>query len=223
MNDVAGDDQVFIRSLATRGALGGISAAVADAADLIDAAGFDYVLVETVGVGQSECDIVRLCDTTLVVLTPESGDEIQVAKAGLMEIADVFVINKDDRPGGDRLRAALRAMLDLAHSRQSARGWDAPIVNTVAETGAGVAGLVAAMREHRAHLELRGDLRSRRRERRRERVMQLAAELLAQRLWSPARLASLQRQLDAGGGADPLVIAQSLVDDCLPYDGESPP
>ncbi len=222
MNDVAGDDQVFIRSLATRGALGGISAAVADAADVIDAAGFDHVLVETVGVGQSECDIVRLCDTTLVVLTPESGDEIQVVKAGLMEIADLFVINKDDRPGGDRLRAALRAMLDLAYSRQSARGWDAPILNTVAETGAGVAGLVAAMRGHRAHLELRGELRGRRRERRRHRVMQLAAELVAQRLWSPTRLASLQRLLDADGEA-PLVIAQRLVDDCLPPDGEPPP
>ena len=214
MNDVAGDAGVFIRSFATRGALGGLSAAVADAADVLDAAGFDHVLVETVGVGQSECDIVRLCDTTVVVLTPESGDEIQVAKAGLMEIADLFVINKDDRPGADRLRAAVRAMLDQARARRPDSGWYIPILRTMAQSGAGVAALVAALHDHRRHQERGAELRSRRRQRRHERVLQLAAELLGGRLWSPARLESLQQALDAGNGQQSArVIAQRLVED----------
>ena len=216
MNEVAGDEQVFIRSLATRGALGGLSAAVADAAALLDAAGFDQVLVETVGVGQSECDIVSLCDSTLVVLTPESGDEVQVAKAGLMEIADVFVINKVDRPGAERLRAAVRAMLDQALARHSEGGWDRPIVSTMAENGDGVAELIQAVHAHRDHQEQRGRLSTRRRQRLRGRVLQLATELLEQRLWSPARLEALQRALDAGDGQEAaLVLAQRLVDDFL--------
>ena len=216
MNDVAGDEQVFIRSLATRGELGGLSAAVADAADLLDAAGFDQVLIETVGVGQSECDIVRQCDTTLVVLTPESGDEVQVAKAGLMEIADVFVINKEDRPGADRLRAALRAMLDQAQSRHSGSGWDTPIVRTMAGSGAGVGELLQAVQAHRTHQEQRGGQRARRRERLHGRVLQLASELLEQRLWTAARLDSLQRAVEGDDAEQAaLVIAQRLVDDFL--------
>jgi LAO/AO transport system kinase len=215
MNDVAGDEGVFIRSLATRGALGGLSAAVADAADVLDAAGFEHVLVETVGVGQSECDIVRLCDTTVVVLTPESGDEIQVAKAGLMEIADLFVINKDDRPGGERLRAALRSMLDQARARRPDRDWDTPILKTTADSGAGIADLAAALRQHRLHLQQHGELAVRRRERRRQQVVQLAAGLLEQRLWSPARRALLGQSLEAAGGEAALAIAQRLVDDFL--------
>lgn len=218
MNDVAGDEQVFVRSFATRGALGGLSAAVADAAELFDAAGFDYLLIETVGVGQSECDIVRLCDCVLVVLTPESGDEIQVAKAGLMEIADVFVINKNDRPGGDRLRAALRAMLDLDTARRAARGCRPPIVSTVAEEGGGVPELAAAIREHDEQQQRSGAQAQRQRERRRQRVLQWLPRLIDRELWSPSRLALLDRALEERSGGSVLAIARRLVDDFLASD-----
>ena len=113
MNDVAADTEVFIRSMATRGALGGLAVAVADAAEIFDAAGFDYVVIETVGVGQNEVDIASATDTVLIVLTPESGDEVQITKAGLLEVADIFVINKDDRPGGDSIQAALSEMIGV--------------------------------------------------------------------------------------------------------------
>ena len=138
MTDVAGDEGVFVRSMATRGSIGGLSAAVADAADVFDAAGFDYLLVETVGVGQNEFDVVQIVDTTLVLITPESGDEVQMAKAGLMEIADVFVLNKDDRPGADAIHSALTGMLDGRRQSKAANAWAASIVRTVAHDGGGV-------------------------------------------------------------------------------------
>lgn len=130
-----GDDDVFIRSLASRGALGGLSAGVYDAADLLDAAGFDPVLIETVGVGQGEVEICRAADTTVVVLAPGSGDVVQGMKAGLLEIADVLVINQADREGADALEAALRSAVELRDSVAP------PIVTTVATLGEGVEGL----------------------------------------------------------------------------------
>jgi len=113
MESVALDPGVFIRSMATRGSLGGVAGATREVSDVVDAFGFDRILIETVGVGQSELDIVRLADTTVVVLVPESGDSIQTMKAGLMEIADLFIVNKSDRPGADRLRHELEVMLGL--------------------------------------------------------------------------------------------------------------
>ena len=158
MQGHASDAGIFIRSMATRGFLGGLTHATADVALVLDAAGKKYVLIETVGVGQDEIDIVRLADCTLVVLVPGFGDDIQNMKAGLMEIADIFVLNKTDREGADRLEAQLQAMIEMAPERD---GWKPQIVRTVATEGKGideVANAIAQFRERFAqstqrHLE----------------------------------------------------------------------
>jgi len=138
--------QVFIRSLATRGTMGGLHPKIIEIADLMKAAGFDEVLIETVGVGQSEIEIAGLADTTIVVVVPEAGDEVQTMKAGLMEIADIFVVNKADRPGADAFVGNLRLMLAPAFSN---RPRSLPIIKTVAQEGLGLDELYAAIREHR--------------------------------------------------------------------------
>jgi LAO/AO transport system kinase len=136
----AGDAGVFIRSMATRGHLGGLARTTAEAALLLDAAGFDYVIIETVGVGQDEVDIVRTADISIVTMVPGTGDEVQALKAGIMEIADIFVVNKADREGADRTAASIEAMLSLEQWAPGA--WRPPVMRTVATTGAGVADLV---------------------------------------------------------------------------------
>jgi LAO/AO transport system kinase len=145
-----GDSGVFIRSMATRGRLGGLSSATADAALLLDAAGKRVVLIETVGVGQDEVDVVRLADCTIVLFVPGLGDDIQSMKAGLMEIADIFVVNKSDHDGAERLEQQISAMLDLAPNVDA---WRPPIVRTVASEGRGVAELAEAISRFRAHSE----------------------------------------------------------------------
>ena len=145
-----GDAGIFIRSMATRGRLGGLSAATADAALLLDAAGKRIVLIETVGVGQDEVDVVRLADCTIVLLVPGLGDDVQSMKAGLMEIADIFVVNKSDYDGAERLEQQIAGMLDLAPDQNA---WRPPIVRTVASEGRGVEELVAAIAQFRAHAE----------------------------------------------------------------------
>jgi len=148
MAEIYTDPGVFIRSMATRGALGGLARATTDAVDVLDAAGYEVVLVETVGVGQDEVDVVRAADTVAVVLVPGQGDDIQAIKAGILEIADVFVVNKAERDGADRAVAELAMMLDLsAH-----QAWRPPIVKTSATTGAGVPEAVAALEAHGKHL-----------------------------------------------------------------------
>jgi LAO/AO transport system kinase len=144
MSEIYTDPGVFIRSMATRGAMGGLARATSDAVDILDAAGFDVVLVETVGVGQDEVDIVRTAETVAVVLVPGLGDDIQAIKAGILEIADVFVVNKADREGADRASAELAMMLDLSPKH----GWRPPIVRTVAPKGEGVSAAVEAMESH---------------------------------------------------------------------------
>jgi GTPase len=142
------DSGLFIRSMATRGRLGGLSAATADAALLLDAAGKRIVLIETVGVGQDEVDVVRLADCTVVLLVPGLGDDVQSMKAGLMEVADIFVVNKSDHNGADRLEQEISAMLDLAPDQNA---WRPPIVHTVASEGRGVEELTSAIARFRAH------------------------------------------------------------------------
>ena len=144
MGEIYTDPGVFIRSMATRGAMGGLARATTDAVDVLDAAGFDVVLVETVGVGQDEVDIVTTAETVAVVLVPGLGDDIQAIKAGILEIADVFVVNKADREGADRTSAELSMMLDLAPDRS----WRPPILRTVAPRGEGVEAVVDAMESH---------------------------------------------------------------------------
>jgi LAO/AO transport system kinase len=141
------DPGVFIRSMATRGWLGGLASATTEMTMLMDAAGFDVVLVETVGVGQDEVEIARLADVTLVVLVPGMGDDVQAIKAGIMEIADVFVINKADLPGAEKLRRELKSYLSLSHRPD---GWSPAIVETVANEGRGIAELLKAAREYHA-------------------------------------------------------------------------
>lgn len=175
MRDLAGDAGVFIRSMATRGSLGGLAQATAAMAQVFDAAGFDVVIIETVGAGQSEVDIARLAHTTIVVEAPGMGDDIQAIKAGILEIADVLVVNKADRPGVENTERALKSMLELAHptrhvflhhgqemsvdapSKVEAGMWIPPIQRTVATEGTGIAELAAAIAKHAEHLRLSGD------------------------------------------------------------------
>ena len=163
MQDHASDSGVFIRSMASRGHLGGLSAAAPKGLTLLDAAGFPYLLIETVGVGQDEVEVADAADTTVVVLTPGWGDGVHAAKAGILEIGDVFVVNKADRPGVDDAVADLRTMLAMGGER----AWSPPILTTVASRGSGVTELLDAILAHRAHLEAAGGLDEGRRARRR--------------------------------------------------------
>lgn len=163
------DDGVFIRSMATRGHLGGLAAATLRVVALFDAAGYDRVVIETVGVGQSEVDVVEAADSTVVVLTPGQGDGVQAFKAGIMEIGDVFCVNKADLPGADRVRREVRAALDLAPT--VAGSWRPPIVATVAATGDGVPDLLHRLDSHHGYLADRGLLEERRRRRVRAEVL----------------------------------------------------
>ncbi len=147
MNDIGMLDNVYIRSIATRGSLGGLSTKTIDIADVLDAAGFDFVIFETVGVGQSELDIAKIADTTIVTLVPESGDSIQAMKAGLMEIADIFVLNKSDRPEADKAFNSLQTTLHLQNVSQN--NWNPPILKTKALLNEGVTELVEKIIEHR--------------------------------------------------------------------------
>ncbi len=178
MQEHHGDDGVFVRSMAARGHLGGLAAAVPSAALVLDAAGFDDVIVETVGVGQSEVDVAAMAGTTVVVLAPGLGDGVQAAKAGILEVADVLVVNKADQPGAGRLESELRGMLELGHVVGSDDGgWTAPVLRTVAVRGEGVAELLDAVDEHRRRAELPGgDARER------VRVRRWIVELAAGRL-----------------------------------------
>jgi LAO/AO transport system kinase len=240
MEEIALDPGVYIRSLATRGSLGGLSAATREACDVLDAFGFDRVLVETVGVGQSELDVARTVDSTLVVLVPESGDSIQTLKAGLMEIADVFAVNKADRPGAERLRTEIEVMLgmragaattsgghhgvDLSRTnlarqaREAARrdepAWTPPVLRLVATGGTGIDELADALDRHFRYLETSGALRERRRARLRERVVDVVETKARQRLWRDrSTLAWLEEQLSdlESGRATPFGVADALL------------
>ena len=179
MQGHASDRGVFIRSMATRGSLGGLSQATSDAALLLDAAGKHYVLVETVGVGQGEVEIVRLADCTLVVLVPGMGDDVQNLKAGLMEIADIFVLNKADREGADRFEQQLRAILQLVPERN---GWKPPIVLTVATENQGVDELSRQIERFRAHFHGKSERRAKEIALWRERLLNLLRERLVRRV-----------------------------------------
>lgn len=229
MRDLAGDAGVYIRSLASRGALGGLAVATADMARALDAAGFDKVLIETVGAGQSEVEVARVAHTTLVVEAPGLGDDVQAIKAGLLEAADVLVVNKADQPGADAATRALRASLDLAHPTQrrwlghhglqpgaaeavpagQPSVWVPPILQTVATQGKGVEALVEAIARHRAHVTASGELAARERERlAHELRRRLGDRLLAEGLAriGPGALAEalehmLRRELDPASAA----------------------
>jgi len=180
MHELSGDEGVFIRSMATRGSMGGLAVHTAQASDVLDAAGFDRILIETVGVGQSELEVAETADSTAVVLVPESGDGVQAMKAGLMEIADQFVINKADREGADRAAQAIRSAL---HMRARTSEWTIPVRLTVASQGTGVPELVDGLEAHLAWLTETGTLEKRRRQRLEQRLEALVRE----RLWEDFR------------------------------------
>jgi LAO/AO transport system kinase len=180
MQDHALDSGVFIRSMATRGHLGGLSLATPEAIRLLDAVGFAWVLVETVGVGQVEVEVAGAADTTLVVVNPGWGDAVQAAKAGLLEIADVFVVNKADRPGVEEATRDLEHMLDLASLSDD--DWRPAIVPTVASAGQGIDGVIAAISAHRAWLSEHGRLEAKRSARLREELAGILRERLVERV-----------------------------------------
>jgi LAO/AO transport system kinase len=169
-----GDPGVYIRSLASRGALGGLAGATVASLSLLEAFGFDRILVETVGVGQSEVDIARVADTTVLILTPAAGDAVQAFKAGVMEIADLFVVNKFDLPGGERVVQELKTTLELAAARPG--GWKPPVLTAVAPKGEGLEALLEALDAHWVHLEEHGLLEADRLERARFEVESVIQE-----------------------------------------------
>jgi LAO/AO transport system kinase len=191
MSEVELDDGVFIRSMASRGSLGGLSKKAIEAGDVLDASGKDVVIFETVGVGQSELDIAGAADTTVVILVPESGDSIQAMKAGLMEIADFFVVNKADRAGADQAAMSIQMVL---HFRMN-NGWAPAVLKTVANEGIGIAEVASKIAEHRSFLGESDRLKIKRRTRLEDRVRMLVADKLRTDFWTTERNALLSRRM----------------------------
>jgi LAO/AO transport system kinase len=225
MAEFALDPDVFIRSMATRGSMGGLARATEEAADILEASGRERVLIETVGVGQSEIDIAHAADTTLVVLVPESGDGVQTMKAGLMEIADIFVVNKADRAGADQLAADIEVTLSLRSERDA---WRPPVVRTIATHPGGIADLWAEVLRHEAHLRSSGLFAAHRRDRLAARVRQRVRERVVDELWRRADVEEAVRlavaEVEAGrtgpyGAADDIadrVLAGGAIEEHVP-------
>jgi LAO/AO transport system kinase len=221
MQSLANDPGVYIRSMATRGQLGGLAPTTQDAVTVLDAAGCDIVLIETVGVGQDEVEVARLADVTVLLLVPGLGDDIQTFKAGVMEIADVFVINKVDRAGADRVEQELTAMLSLA---SRADGWQPLIVKTVATTGQGTEDLLGALDQHHAFGE-KGEIAERRRkEHWHYRLIELLRQTLLERAMAgPLRPGSLDRKIEEliSRRTDPHQLVEEIISVLVPGSGES--
>ncbi len=210
------DPGVFIRSMATRGSVGGLARATGDVIKLLAAAGHGWVLIETVGVGQTELDIMNLADTTVVVLVPESGDSIQAMKAGLMEAADVFLVNKADRAGAHALMAELKFAAHLHHASATSPkdiDWEVPVLSGEAQSGVGMKELLVEIRRHRGSLEASGALAARRRARRGEELKSLLLEAvrarIEQAIGSGQARSVRERVLD--GTLDPYSAAQAIL------------
>jgi LAO/AO transport system kinase len=236
MESVALDPGVFIRSMATRGSLGGLATTTREVCDVFDAGGFDRILIETVGVGQSELDVARTADSTVLVLVPESGDGIQTLKSGVMEIGDVFVVNKADRPGADRLRQEIEITLGirsgqaLRHirphhapaaveppSRRTAESaeWKHPVLATVAVKGEGIDDLVAALDRHQEHLTETGELVRRRRQRLYERTREVVERATRQWVWQETAAEQvIQGRMEeiVAGRTSPYDVAAEVLD-----------
>jgi LAO/AO transport system kinase len=214
MHELFDDSGVFIRSMATRGELGGLCKAAAGGIDLLRAAGYQLVLVETVGVGQDEVDVMRVAHTTVVVSAPGLGDDVQTLKAGLFEIADIHVVNKADREGAGETAAQIRAMLALGMTHETV--WQPPVVLTTAPRGEGVAVLLDSMTVHMAHLRTSGELHSRERRMAESRVLKLAQGMVADTLHRPeaASGGALDVDLDqvARRELSPYACARTLLD-----------
>jgi LAO/AO transport system kinase len=211
MTDVDLDEGVFIRSMASRGSLGGLSKKAIEAADVLDAAGCDLILMETVGVGQSELDIARAADTTIVVLVPESGDSIQAMKAGLMEIADFFVLNKSDRAGAEQATMAIKMVLNF---RMHADGWQPDVLQAIASEGKGIEDVALTVANHQAYLQTNNLLTMKREMRVVERIKELIAERLHVDFWNDERERLLEINLQSmkTSGVTPYNVANRLLE-----------
>ncbi|MBP1765080.1 MAG: transport system ATPase [Firmicutes bacterium] len=215
MNELTLDPGVFIRSMGTRGSLGGLALKTADVAKIMDAAGKDIIFIETVGVGQSEVDIVKTADTTIVVLVPGLGDDIQAIKAGILEIGDLFAINKADRDGVDRLNTELEMMLDL---NQRQVQWRPKVCRTIASRGIGIDELMQRIEEHHVYLAASGELALRRTQRTRDELLALLEEQINRRVGERMRasgeldflVASIEQRKQ-----DPYSVVAALVDSYL--------
>jgi len=241
MEAVALDDRVYIRSMATRGSLGGLATSTREVCDVLDAAGFERIVIETVGVGQSELDVAKMADTTVVVLVPESGDGIQTMKSGIMEIADVFVVNKADRPGAEKLQHEIDVMLGIrkgnafrrikAHHGVSLKGradktdkadgrgsgppeWEPPVLGAVASQGQGIEAIVKALADHHDAMLGSGELVSRRRRRLKQRTREVVGRGLERWVWQDTGAeAMIEERLDEmlAGRASPYEVAAEIL------------
>jgi GTPase len=210
MQDHYGDPGIYIRSMATRGSLGGLARATADAATVLDASGRDLVMIETVGVGQDEIDIVRLADVTVVILVPGMGDDVQAIKAGIMEIADIFVINKSDREGAERVEREIRALQSLAMRHDK---WTPPIVKTVASDGVGTAELAEAIADYETYLKQENLLLKKNVENWQERLIEMLRDAMLEKARGQMDGASLARYAAeiAEHKRDPYSLVEEIV------------
>ena len=211
MTDVGMDQGVFIRSMATRGSLGGLSKKAIDAADILDASGFDIIILETVGVGQSELDIAQAADTTIVVLVPESGDSVQAMKAGLMEIADLFVLNKCDRPGSQQAYTALQTILMIKDHDENT--WLPKIIKAVAQENKGIDEIADEIEKHKSFLIQKNLFQMKRQNQARIRIKEIVENKLKEKLWSEDRENLLNSSLKKVvlGNSSPYHIAEEIL------------
>lgn len=210
MQDHHADPGIFIRSMATRGSLGGLARTTADVATVLDASGRDRILIETVGVGQDEVDIVRLADITVVILVPGMGDDVQTIKAGIMEIADIFVINKSDRDGAERVEREIRAMQSLDIRKD---GWTPPIVKTVASEGTGTRELAAAIAEYETYLKSKNLLLQKNAENWRDRLIEMLRDAMLEKARAQIDEAKLSRYAAevAEHKRDPYTLIEEII------------
>jgi len=211
MTDIGMDSGVFIRSMATRGSLGGLSKKAIDAADVLDAAGFDLIIFETVGVGQSELDIAQAADTTIVVLVPESGDSVQAMKAGLMEIADFFVLNKSDRPGSQQAYTALQTILMIKDHDENS--WLPNIIKTIASENKGIKEIAYEIDRHKSFMGEKNLFLKKREKQSKVRIKEIVEHKLKDELWSEtgenSLISSLQKVVL--GNLSPYQIAEDII------------
>ena len=215
MNEIGNDEGVFIRSMATRGSLGGLSKKAIDAADVLDAAGYDFVILETVGVGQSELDIVQAADTTIVVLVPESGDSVQAMKAGLMEIADFFVLNKSDRPGSDQAIASLQTILMMKdHDEKS---WMPGIIKTIASENKGTNEVLQEIERHKLFMKENNLFILKREKQTKNRIKEIVENKIKEELWSESGEKLLNSSLEKVvlGDLSPYHIADDIIENFI--------
>lgn len=211
MQEIGMDEGVFIRSMATRGNMGGLSKKAGEACDILDASGKEFIIIETVGVGQSELDIAQTADTTIVTLVPESGDSVQTMKAGLMEIGDIFVINKSDRDGADALNLALKTMLHLKPKRDD--DWIIPIFKTIGTKNKGIDALYTGIMSHKEHLKNKNLLFRKRKEHLTKKLTELVSGELQKKFWTKKKQTEMEKNLDdiVERKIDPYDFAEQLI------------